>query len=175
MGKHSFEAPSNWKGVREVSGSSFEIYEPEDKPATSRRLTLPVMHLKYSVFHTCTMNAYVVRLKALCPANTFAAFLFRHVAPKASASDSWHDAQDTDITAPECLPRPCPRGSLSRSESTTNSDMTGNERRSSRYSREFGHSQSESELSLINFAQVPSPVLPSSVQVNSQRWQREPV
>ena len=175
MGKHNFEAPSNWKGVREVSGSSFEVYEPEKKTATSRRLTLTVTFklfcIRYIYYdHACIpiSERAALRLQRRCPASTSAAFSFGLVSSEASASDRRQDAQDYDITAAEGLtgdPRP------SRSESTTTSDMTGSERRFSTCSREFGdlREQSESEIPLPSFAQVPSPVLTPSAQVSSQR------
>jgi hypothetical protein len=50
MGKHDFEAPSSWKGVREVSGTSFDTYEPEERQLViSRRLILLVMYMQYAV------------------------------------------------------------------------------------------------------------------------------
>lgn len=50
MGKHDFEAPASWKGVREVSGASFDTYEPEEKQlAINRRLTLLVIYVQYAV------------------------------------------------------------------------------------------------------------------------------
>jgi len=35
MGHYQFESPPNWKGFREVSGESFEIYQPQDKKLSS--------------------------------------------------------------------------------------------------------------------------------------------
>ena len=50
MGKHDFGAPASWKGVREVSGASFDTYEPEEKQlAINRRLTLLVIYVQYAV------------------------------------------------------------------------------------------------------------------------------
>mmetsp|Transcript_13451 Transcript_13451/g.21318 ORF Transcript_13451/g.21318 Transcript_13451/m.21318 type:complete len:489 (+) Transcript_13451:74-1540(+) len=40
MGMSEFVAPGNWKGCREVSGNSFDIYEPEEKRPSASSLSL---------------------------------------------------------------------------------------------------------------------------------------